>query len=118
MAAGSDARVGCEPGQVGNEAAISSTSLVPSVTRSSLAATVFHLPPPPGRIRPNVYQFIDTTLEWIKRHVELVGLDIECSAPLTDVEADAILVLGGDGTLLAAARRLGGKQIPLMGCNF
>src|SRR5690348_15705919 len=52
MAAGSDARVGCEPGQVGNEAAISSTSLVPSVTRSPFTATVFIWPtaPAPHRV--------------------------------------------------------------------
>jgi len=77
--------------------------------RLSIAAT---------QTRHNVQPFLDAKLAWIKRHVDLVGLDGECVAPLHDVEADAILVLGGDGTLLAAARRLGGKQIPLMGVNF
>ncbi len=68
--------------------------------------------------RPNVYGFIDSNLEWIKEQVDLVGLDIECTASLKDVQTDAILVLGGDGTLLAAARRLEGTQIPMMGVNF
>jgi NAD+ kinase len=48
----------------------------------------------------------------------VVGLDAECCVDLDQVNADAILVLGGDGTLLAAARRLRGKAIPLMGVNF
>src|SRR5215217_4044673 len=40
-AAGADARVGCEPGQVRKEAALSGTGLVPSVSRSRSAAGCF-----------------------------------------------------------------------------
>ena len=38
MTAGADARVGCEPGQVREEAALSSPGSVPSSPRSSSAA--------------------------------------------------------------------------------
>jgi NAD+ kinase len=68
--------------------------------------------------RPKVQPFLDAKLAWIRQHANVVGVDDECCAPLDAIDADAVLVLGGDGTLLAAARRLGGKQIPLMGVNF
>ncbi|HSI32361.1 MAG: NAD(+)/NADH kinase [Phycisphaerae bacterium] len=68
--------------------------------------------------RPSVQPFMDGQMAWIRERVEVVGMDDSCGVTLREVEADAILVLGGDGTLLAAARRLSGKQIPMMGINF
>jgi len=71
-----------------------------------------------NKTRPAVEPFLDARLPWIRQQVEFVGLDTDCGQPLDQVEADAVLVLGGDGTLLGAARRLNGKRIPLMGVNF
>jgi NAD+ kinase len=68
--------------------------------------------------KPQVRAALDALLPWLHAHATLVGTDTTRSEDLSKVDADAILVLGGDGTLLSAVRRLAGKQTPVMGVNF
>lgn len=68
--------------------------------------------------RPNVEAFLDERLDWIRQRAEVVGVNRHRTIDPGPINADAILVLGGDGTLLAAARGLAGQPIPLMGVNF
>ncbi|HEX8522615.1 MAG TPA: NAD(+)/NADH kinase [Tepidisphaeraceae bacterium] len=67
-----------------------------------------------AHVRPAVEEY----LPWLRERCEIAGMDTEQQVDLRTVDADVILALGGDGTLLSAARRLRGKQIPLMGVNF
>lgn len=68
--------------------------------------------------KPNVRPALDELLPWLQGRAEVVGVDTEECGDLSQLDTEAILVLGGDGTLLGAARRLAGRAIPLMGVNF
>jgi NAD+ kinase len=61
---------------------------------------------------------LDDLLAWLKQHADVVGLETELDRPLHHIQADVVVVMGGDGTLLSVSRRLSGNHIPLMGINF
>lgn len=59
--------------------------------------------------------------------IEKAGLDYEIDdafmkgkpqLPIKDFKSDMIFCFGGDGTILATFRKLGEKQIPVLGINF
>jgi NAD+ kinase len=50
--------------------------------------------------------------------VRLVGVDLAPDTDLAGLEADVAVVLGGDGTVLHAARRMGERPTPVLGINL
>ena len=84
--------------------------------------------------QPDALENLCRLTEWLaKREIQLVGLaeiaheqikqktgcDVEI---VNDTElaqkVDLILVLGGDGTMIATARMIGNKEVPVIGVNY
>jgi NAD+ kinase len=70
--------------------------------------------------KPEVLAEADRIAGEIRRRprLELTGVDLGADSDLTCVEADIALVLGGDGTVLHTARRMGDCPIPVLGINL
>lgn len=55
---------------------------------------------------------------WLGDRVDQVDVVMDRESSLESVEADLVMVFGGDGSLLAAARRMGHNQMPTLGINL
>ncbi|PQO43354.1 NAD(+) kinase [Blastopirellula marina] len=54
----------------------------------------------------------------IPLYADLVHVDLDWKSDLSAIDADFAIVLGGDGSLLAAARSMGIRQVPVVGVNM
>lgn len=68
--------------------------------------------------RPHLADRIDALRPTIEQHVDIIGEDEDYSDDLSDTGADFVIVLGGDGSILRAAKRLGSHQMPVLGVNL
>jgi NAD+ kinase len=55
---------------------------------------------------------------WLRERAEIAAEDDALSQDLSAVEAELVVVLGGDGAILSVARRLGTNQVPVVGVNL
>lgn len=84
-------------------------------------------PPPSGMTRvivsgnqakPHVAAVVAELLPWLRERMDIVALDLDMTADLSQIEADLAVILGGDGAILSVARRLGDNQVPAIGVNL
>ncbi|NJL30980.1 MAG: NAD(+)/NADH kinase [Phycisphaerales bacterium] len=72
--------------------------------------------------KPAVVSALEVLRPWLSTRAEIVGEPDLCQWEADTTpnlpQADAALVLGGDGTLLNAARHLLDQAIPILGINF
>ncbi len=68
--------------------------------------------------RPGVAEAAERLLPFVRKHAEVVCVDLYQERSLCDADADLALVLGGDGAILRAARQMGYRQLPVLGVNL
>ena len=71
-----------------------------------------------GDHRPKLIPAADKLRPVIKQHFEIVFEDFNYDEDLSKMDADVAIVLGGDGSILRAAKQMGSNQIPVLGVNL
>ena len=68
--------------------------------------------------RPDVLAEADRLRPIIEQSARIVATDFSGTEDLSTIEADLAIVLGGDGSILRAARQMGHRQIPVVAINL
>lgn len=68
--------------------------------------------------RPDLIERAEQITAVVGQHAEIVLTDFEQLQDLSGLEADFAVVIGGDGSILRAARQLHAQQIPVLGVNL
>lgn len=68
--------------------------------------------------RPNVRDWAKKLIPVVEQFAELVLVDLFSQEDLSEIDADLVVVLGGDGSILRAAKQMRNNQIPVVGVNL
>ena len=68
--------------------------------------------------RKEVVQEVERFLPVVERYAEIVAVDLSGEKELAPYRADYVIVFGGDGSILRAARQMGQTQIPVVAVNL
>ncbi len=68
--------------------------------------------------RPDVLAEAERLRPVVEQHARVVCTDFTGAEDLSNVEADLAIVLGGDGSILRAARQMGHRQVPVLAVNL
>lgn len=71
-----------------------------------------------GDRRPKILRQLETLKPIVERFCEIVDEDFSYEKDLSNIDADLAIVLGGDGSILRAAKQMGHRQLPVLGVNL
>ena len=68
--------------------------------------------------RPEMRATVDRLRPVIEKHLDVAALSLDFNSELDTAGIDLVIVFGGDGSILRAARQMGHRQRPVLGVNL